>query len=102
MKVLVAHLAFRLPDNFEIKKGDNLNEALEALIIYRMTRDRTQKSKKVHIDGKKLKTGWLTSQELWVKFLTEVSTTDRKLIAYSSVMDMADPPKLAPKKTRTR
>ena len=98
MKYVLAQIVFKLPDSFDIKKGD-LNKALEEVIIYRMTRHKLCKSSK----GKprKLKE-WKPIKDLFLQFWDEVGTSDRKLVANVGFGEVADLPKKTVKKPRAR
>lgn len=98
MKYVLAQIAFKLPDNFDIKKGD-LNSALEDIVIYLMTRHKLCKSPK----GKPRKLReWQTIKDLFLQFWDDVGTSDRKLVANIAFGECADPPKKAAKKPRAR
>lgn len=98
MKYILAQIAFKLPDHFDVKKGD-LNDALEAVIIHRMTRDKLCKSPR--IKGRKLKE-WQPIEDLFSQFWYDVGKSDRKLTASIAFGEVADPPKKTVKKPRAR
>lgn len=97
IKYVLVQAAFQLPEDFDLKKAD-LNEALEAMIIYRMTRDRLRKSPKWKRKAKQ----WNSIHDLFVEFCKDTSTSDRKLCATFGFGEIDNRPKIAPKKARAR
>lgn len=98
MKYVLAQVAFKLPENFDLKKGD-LNQALEAIIIHRMIRDRTCKSKKAK--PRKLK-DWGPIKDLLLSLWKGAGKSDRRLVAVFGFGEIADPPKKPAKRPLAR
>jgi hypothetical protein len=98
VKYVLAQIAFKLPDSFDIKKGD-LNTALEEVIIYRMTRHKLCKSKKVK---PRMAKDWTPIKDLFLQLWDETGKSDRRLAANFGFGQCADPPKKAAKKPRSR
>ncbi len=89
MKYVIVQAAFKLPDSFDIEKGD-LNDALDYLVSYRMARDKITKAKK-HSDGPGK--AWKTIPEMFQIFWNEVNTTDNRLVASFGFDEVAEVPK---------
>lgn len=97
MKYLLAQIAFKLPDHFDLKKGD-LTSALEALIIYRMCRKSLSKSTSVEERAKT----WLSIPDFRNDFIAETQKSDRRLLAYMTLSEHPKPAEKPTKRAKTR